>query len=39
MWPILFRYSRVIWMHADQVLDPRKPQAESENANPMREIG
>lgn len=26
MWPLLFRYSRVIWMHADQVLDPRKPE-------------
>ena len=26
MWPLLFRYSRVIWMHADQVLDPRKAE-------------
>ena len=21
--PVFFRYSRVIWLHADQVLDPR----------------
>lgn len=25
IWPVLFRYSRIIWMHADQVLDPRLP--------------
>lgn len=23
LWPFVFRYSRVIWMHIDQVLDPR----------------
>lgn len=23
--PTVFRYSRVLWMHFDQVLDPRKP--------------
>lgn len=23
LWPIIFRYSRVLWMHADQLLDPR----------------
>lgn len=23
IWPLVFRYSRVIWMHIDQVLDPR----------------
>ena len=22
-WPFIFRYSRVIWMHADQMMDPR----------------
>ncbi len=27
IWPVLFRYSRLIWMHADQVLDPRQPPA------------
>ena len=25
--PAVFRYSRVIWMHLDQVLDPRSKQA------------
>lgn len=23
IWPFIFRYSRVIWMHADQLIDPR----------------
>jgi len=23
LWPLIFRYSRVIWMHADQLMDPR----------------
>lgn len=23
IWPLIFRYSRAIWLHADQVLDPR----------------
>ena len=23
LWPFIFRYSRVIWMHADQLIDPR----------------
>lgn len=23
LWPLIFRYSRVLWMHADQLLDPR----------------
>ncbi len=26
LWPIIFRYSRVIWLHIDQVIDPRKPE-------------
>lgn len=25
IWPLIFRYSRVIWLHLDQMLDPRKP--------------
>ncbi len=25
IWPLIFRYSRAIWMHADQWLDPRSP--------------
>ncbi len=24
VWPLLFRYSRVIWLHVDQVMDPRQ---------------
>ncbi len=24
LWPLIFRYSRVIWMHADQLMDPRE---------------
>jgi hypothetical protein len=23
LWPLIFRYSRVIWLHVDQVRDPR----------------
>ncbi len=23
LWPLIFRYSRVIWMHVDQTADPR----------------
>jgi uncharacterized protein (DUF983 family) len=25
IWPLIFRYARIIWMHTDQVLDPRPP--------------
>jgi uncharacterized protein (DUF983 family) len=24
LWPLIFRYSRVLWMHMDQVMDPRE---------------
>lgn len=24
LWPLIFRYSRVIWMHMDQIFDPRE---------------
>lgn len=24
--PLIFRYARLVWMHADQVLDPRQPE-------------
>ena len=24
--PLIFRYARILWMHADQMLDPRRPQ-------------
>ena len=23
-WPLIFRYSRVIWLHIDQMMDPRQ---------------
>lgn len=23
LWPFIFRYSRVLWLHADQLMDPR----------------
>lgn len=26
LWPIIFRYSRVIWLHIDQMIDPRKAE-------------
>ena len=26
MWPLVFRYARILWMHADQLLDPRQPE-------------
>jgi uncharacterized protein (DUF983 family) len=29
--PLLFRYSRILWMHADELMDPR-PQSEPANA-------
>lgn len=25
LWPLIFRYSRLIWLHLDQMLDPRVP--------------
>lgn len=25
LWPWVFRYSRVLWLHMDQLIDPRKP--------------
>jgi uncharacterized protein (DUF983 family) len=25
--PVIFRYARLIWMHADQMLDPRRPES------------
>lgn len=24
--PLIFRYARILWMHVDQLLDPRSPQ-------------
>ena len=31
LWPLIFRYSRVIWMHMDQMLDPREAEGTAEN--------
>lgn len=28
LWPFIFRYSRVLWMHIDQMLDPREAEQE-----------
>jgi uncharacterized protein (DUF983 family) len=25
LWPWVFRYSRVLWLHVDQLIDPRQP--------------
>jgi uncharacterized protein (DUF983 family) len=30
LWPLIFRYSRVVWLHLDQILDPRTPPAPTE---------
>ena len=27
LWPLIFRYSRVLWMHMDQLLDPRSVES------------
>ncbi len=32
VWPLIFRYSRVLWMHIDQVLDPRPLPAPADEA-------
>lgn len=32
--PLIFRYARIIWMHGDQMLDPRQPPAHLEHARP-----
>ena len=29
LWPLIFRYSRIIWLHTDQLLDPRTTPAAS----------
>ena len=26
LWPFVYRYSRVLWLHLDQLLDPRRPE-------------
>jgi uncharacterized protein (DUF983 family) len=29
--PLVFRYARIIWMHIDEVLDPRRPGDDGED--------
>ena len=24
LWPAIFRYSRILWLHIDQIIEPRK---------------
>jgi uncharacterized protein (DUF983 family) len=26
LWPLLFRYARILWLHVDQILDPRSTE-------------
>lgn len=40
LWPLVFRYSRVLWLHVDQLIDPRQPPAaepEAEGEEQARE--
>ena len=30
MWPLVFRYSRIVWLHLDQLFDPRQPTPSDE---------
>jgi uncharacterized protein (DUF983 family) len=34
LWPWVFRYSRVLWLHADQLIDPRRPPSETSAPQP-----
>lgn len=29
LWPLIFRYSRILWMHIDQLIDARRPEPPS----------
>ena len=33
LWPFIFRYSRVLWLHADQLMDPRIAPAADTNGS------
>jgi uncharacterized protein (DUF983 family) len=33
LWPWIFRYSRILWLHADQLLDPRPRQTPAEQTS------
>jgi uncharacterized protein (DUF983 family) len=34
LWPWVFRYSRVLWLHMDQLIDPRHPPAAEATSQP-----
>lgn len=36
MWPLVFRYARILWMHADQVLDPRRSEEKIDEKSRIR---
>ena len=36
LWPLIFRYSRVIWMHVDQMLDPREAERGLDQRMPIQ---
>ena len=31
IWPLIFRYSRLLWMHIDQMMDPRQPEIKGDS--------
>src|SRR5215207_8826988 len=35
LWPWVFRYSRVLWLHLDQLLDPRRPPTTKAPTQPI----
>jgi uncharacterized protein (DUF983 family) len=35
LWPWVFRYSRVLWLHVDQLLDPRRPAEADSTPEPV----
>jgi uncharacterized protein (DUF983 family) len=37
LWPFIFRYSRILWMHLDQALDPRQAE-EARAADPVQDV-
>jgi|GEM_PF-539199 len=36
-WPLFFRYSRILWMHADQLMDPRPRQSKIADATHLQD--
>ena len=39
LWPLIFRYSRVLWMHMDQMMDPRQREDRKTRRQGDKEIG